>query len=175
VFLAISIASREWMHCLHFIVPIAGFLLGILLAYIARTPPMRQRLRRPSLACLVLEILILVMLSVLPASFPDMVLLPLIAVAAAVQNTSFQQLESWNYNSVMTTGNLRRFAESLYAGTIGHKQRTVPRETRLFGLICLAFFVGAGIGALATPHLHNMALWLPIAVLLAALGLCARN
>jgi uncharacterized membrane protein YoaK (UPF0700 family) len=75
----------------------------------------------------------------------------------------------------MTTGNLRRFAESLFRGTIPTRDTNALREARAFGIICLAFFAGAAIGSLATPRLHNSALWLPIAALFAAFYLCSNR
>ncbi len=112
------------------------------------------------------------MVSILPVSFPDMLLVPGVALVAAMQNSSFTKIESWTYNSVMTTGNLRHFAETLFGGLIPVRDGKALREAGIFGAVCGCFFAGALVGAIVTPHMHNGAVWLPIGALSAAFYLC---
>jgi uncharacterized membrane protein YoaK (UPF0700 family) len=175
VFLAVFIASAQRRSALRPVPSILAFLLGVFLAQLVRRPKSRMPLLRPALACLSLEIFVLMIVSLLPRSFPDMILVPAIALVAAMQNSSFTHLESWVYNSVMTTGNLRRFAESLFNGTMLGRNMDALRQARVFGVICLCFFAGAAVGAFATARFHNSALWCPIAVLCVALYLCRER
>ncbi len=66
VLLGMSIASANWTLALRRIPPILAFLLGVFLAQRLRQPILRRRLLRPALACLSLEILFLMTVSVLP-------------------------------------------------------------------------------------------------------------
>ena len=127
---------------------------------------------RAALFSLAIEILTLAILAFMPGSFPDIPIVLTIAFVAALQNSSFTQVGALAYNSVMTTGNLRRFAESLFIGTLPRRDSTALRQARVFGGICLAFLVGAGIGGLVTPWTGNAALGLPVAVLCVTLLLC---
>jgi uncharacterized membrane protein YoaK (UPF0700 family) len=172
VFVAIFVASAQWMSALHIVPTILAFMLGVFLAYRARHPVFLRSIRRPALLCLILEIVVLAIVSVLPGSFPEIILVPGIALVAAIQNSIFTNVESWTYNSVMTTGNLRRFAESLYSGAVFKLDPKALGEACVFGSICLCFAFGAGTGALVTHRSHNSALWLPIAGLAVACYLC---
>lgn len=172
VFLAYSLVSAHWSVALHVLPPILAFLLGVFVAQLAQKPILHRLVYSPVLNWLALEILVLVVVSVLPPSFPDMLLVPCIALVAAIQSSSFNRVECWTYNSAMTTGNLTRFVESLYNGLILKRDPEAPHQARVFALICLSFFAGGVIGAFATWRLHNLALWLPIIALSAALYLC---
>jgi uncharacterized membrane protein YoaK (UPF0700 family) len=152
VFLATFIASAQWISALHILPTILAFMFGVFLAYRARNPVFLRSIRRPALVCLILEIGFLAIVSILPGSFPAIILVPGIALVAAIQNSIFTQVESWVYNSVMTTGNLRGFAESLYSGAVFKRDPKAMREASVFGAICFCFGLGAGIGALATHH-----------------------
>lgn len=172
VFLAYSLVSAHWSVALHVLPPILAFLLGVFVAQLAQKPILHRLVYSPVLNWLALEILVLAVVSVLPPSFPDMLLVPCIALVAAIQSSSFNRVECWTYNSAMTTGNLTRFVESLYSGLILKRDPEALHQARVFALICLSFFAGGIIGAYATSWLHNLALWLPIVALGAALCLC---
>jgi uncharacterized membrane protein YoaK (UPF0700 family) len=175
IFLGVFAAAGEWDRALRHVAPLAAFFTGVFLAHVLRLPAMRRRLRSQALACLGLEILFLIAGSLLPTSFPDLVLVPGIALVAAMQNSSFDRLESWSYNSVMTTNNLRRCAEGLFTAALRGGDPAALRQARLFGIICLSFLAGAIAGAFSTARLHNTALWVPIALLSGAFALCLRR
>jgi uncharacterized membrane protein YoaK (UPF0700 family) len=174
MFLAVFTAAGEWDKALRHVAPLAAFFTGVFLAQVLRLPGMRWRLRSAALARLGLEILFLIAGSLLPPSFPDLVLVPGIALVAAMQNSSFDRLESWSYNSVMTTNNLRRFAEGLFTAALRGGDPAAVRQARLFGIICLCFLAGAIVGAFSTARLHNTPLWVPVALLGGTVGLWLR-
>ncbi len=172
VFLAISAACGMVMGSWHYLLSISAFLVGIFLAYLLRRGGRRLPFGNTAMACLLLEIFFLAIVSFLPESFPDVILVPGIALVAAMQNSSFTHLKGWTYNSVMTTGNLRHMAEAFFAGTVPRRNSEALHEAGAFGIICFSFVIGAAVGALATPHWHNQSLWLPIITMLAALLIC---
>ena len=172
IFLGFYAAAGKWDEVIPHLLPILTFLVGVLIANWMRLPKVLRHLSRPALTCLSLEIIFLIFASFLPASFPDLILVPGIAFVAAMQNSSFTLLETWTYNSVMTTGNLRRFAEALFGGILPIHDPAQLRQARHFGLICLCFFAGAIFGGLTTARWHNYALWIPVIFLAAAFFLC---
>lgn len=175
VFVAIYTARGDWGDVIRHILPIIAFLIGIFVAHAMRLPKARKYLPAPALTCLAIEAISLLIASFLPRSFPDLLLVLGISFVAAMQNSSFTRLELYTYNSVMTTGNLRRFAEAFFRGTMPEYDPVALREARLFGLICLCFLAGAAIGALCTIHLHNFALWVPTGMLILAFYFCMRH
>ena len=165
VLLGVFGAAGNWSQAFRHIPPIIAFLLGVFAAHlIGRTSP-RPLLRYPGLACLLVEILFLCGAAWLPASFPDIGLVLGLSFVAALQNSSFPTIEDWAYNSVMTTGNLRRFADGLFLAFQPGQRGEGLRQARAFGLICVHFLLGAIAGAACTPRLGNFALLVPAALL----------
>jgi len=158
-------AAGDGRAVLSHIPPIIAFLAGVFMAHRIRLPHSRKYLTSPALACLFIEIVFLMAAAFLPASFPDILLVLGITFVAAMQNTSFNRLGPWTYNSVMTTGNLRRFAEAFFKATMRNPEPGSGREARAFGLVCCCFLAGATLGAFTTPLLLNLSLWIPVILL----------
>jgi len=175
VLLGVFTAAGEWQQAINHIPPIIAFLAGVFLAQSFRLSAPRIGMRWPPLMTLLLEIAFLVIIAFLPRSFPDIWIVLSISFAAALQNSSFTRVRNWSYNSVMTTGNLRRFAESLFAGTLPRRDSVMLQQARIFAAICLCFLAGAFLGGLSTGGLHNAALWIPTAVLSVTLWRCLRR
>jgi uncharacterized membrane protein YoaK (UPF0700 family) len=171
VLLGVFTAAGDWRQAFNHIPPIVAFLVGVVVAQAIRLPHVGTRW--PALLALILEISVLAAITFLPRTFPDIWIVLSISFAAAVQNSSFARVLDWTYNSVMTTGNLRRFSEALFAALLPGRSPEMSRQVQVFGLICLSFLDGALIGGLLTPWLGNVALWVPVAVMLAALALTA--
>ncbi|MDN5288544.1 MAG: putative rane protein YoaK, family [Mucilaginibacter sp.] len=175
VFLGMYLATGKWQQAMQHIPPIVAFLAGVFIAYRMHLPSVLKYLPKPALTCLGFEIIVLTAASFLSNSFPDIPLVLGISLVAAMQNSSFTKLESWTYNSVMTTGNLRRFAEAFFRGTMPGLNPIALREARLFGFVCVCFFIGAILAALTTPRLHDYALLIPAGVLFIAFIICWRR
>ena len=165
VLLGVFGAAGNWSQALRHIPPIIAFLLGVFSAHLIGRASPRLLLRHPGLACLLLEILFLCGAAWLPPSFPDLWLVLGLSFVAALQNSSFTTVEAWSYNSVMTTGNLRRFADGLFLAFQPGQRGEGLRQARAFGIVCAHFLLGAIAGAACTPRLGNLALLIPAALL----------
>ncbi len=170
ILLGVSATAGDWRQAFNHVPPLVAFLLGVWAAQALRLP--RVDPRWPALLSLMLEIVVLAAIAFLPRSFPDIWIVLSVAFTAAVQNSSFTKVRGWAYNSVVTTGNLRRFAETLFAGTIPRRNEVMREPTGLFGAICLSFLIGALAGGLATARLYNAALAIPVLVLVFVLWRC---
>ncbi len=170
VLLGIYSVAGNWRQASMHIFSIAAFLMGVYIARRVRLAGSEKYFHNFKTASIVLEILFLAIISLLPAAFPDIILVLAISLVAALQNSSFTKLEDLTYNSVMTTANLRRFAESFYEFSASRNPES-KKGIKLFGLICLSFLAGAIVGGIATVHWHNEALWIAILSLIFALAL----
>jgi uncharacterized membrane protein YoaK (UPF0700 family) len=173
VLLGVSAATGHWGQALNHIPPLIAFLVGVFVAQAIRLP--RLDTRWPALLSLSLETVVLAVIAFLPRSFPDIWIVLSIAFAAAVQNSSFTKVRGWAYNSVVTTGNLRRLAETVFAGTVPRRDSQMLAQAWVFGAICLSFLTGALAGGLSTGWLHNAALAIPVLVLGFVLWRCCRR
>jgi len=173
ILLGVSATAGDWRQALNHVPPLVAFLFGVWAAQALRLP--RLDPRWPALFSLMLEIVVLTGIAFLPRSLPDIWIVLSIAFAAAVQNSSFTKVRGWGYNSVVTTGNLRRFAETLFVGTVPRRNVEMRDQAGVFGVICLSFLVGALAGGLATAWLYNAALAIPVLVLGVVLWRCRRH
>jgi uncharacterized membrane protein YoaK (UPF0700 family) len=175
VLMGVKAAAEDWRAAFNHIPPLFAFTAGVFMAQAIRLPFPRLDARWPALLSLILEIVVLTVIAFLPRGFPDIWIVLSISFVAALQNSSFTRVRSWSYNSVVTTGNLRRFAEQLFAGMVPRLDRQALEQAGVFGAICLAFLVGALAGGLTNGGLHNAALSIPVLVLIYVLWRCWRT
>jgi len=167
VLLGLFAAERKWPQAIAHVPPIAAFFCGVFLAQALRVGA-GHRAARLSLA---VEILLLGAVAALPRGFADWPIVVGIAFVAAFQSSSFQKVEGAGFSSVMTTGNLRRAAEALFAGVTGRGEDGALRLAAVFGTVCVTFALGAALGAFCTAWFGNLAVLVPMGLLLGAMVL----
>ena len=175
IFLGIEAAHRNWNQIIPHLVPILGFLFGVL-----TSKHLRSRLGIHSLlVSLVFEIVTIFALGWFAYTFPPMAFTGIIAYVAAVQVASFRRVDRFAFNSTFITGNLRDVAEGLYDAlipTASSETREKGRaEARDLGLISLCFLAGAVLGAWAAPRFSDRSLWLAEPLLIAVAIHCGRH
>jgi uncharacterized membrane protein YoaK (UPF0700 family) len=89
---------------------------------------------------------------------------------AAMQTAIFTKVEAVTYSSAMITGNLRQVIEGLFAVVSG--QFCSLRRPGIFAALCVAFGIGAAVGAYAMKGIPDLALGLPVVALLIDLFRC---
>jgi uncharacterized membrane protein YoaK (UPF0700 family) len=99
---------------------------------------------------------VLVAVSFMPDNTAGYVVVLLVSFVAAVQNSTFDTLRKWPFNTITLTGNLRTMTRSLYRAKVLHAKGEVDKA-RSFGVVCLAFLIGAVIGALVSASWGNRA------------------
>jgi uncharacterized membrane protein YoaK (UPF0700 family) len=167
VLLGVFAAGGDWLGAVRHVLPILAFFVGVGIAERIGNPPVGRRLQRPQRFALMLEIAVLAVVGLLPGSFSNTVVILAVAFVAALQSTVFGKIGGWSVNTTMTTGNLRTAAASAYRMLL-RGERDAPAQALAFGTVCVAFLLGAGLGALLTRWLHNHAAW-GVCVLLSAL------
>lgn len=175
VLLGIYAASGQWEKSLRHVPPILAFFVGVFVAYRLRVHESRRSRQRTALLSLLIEIVFLLVVAMLPRNFPDLPIVLGVAFLAALQSTSFARVEGLPYSSVMTTGNLRRTAELLFAGVFPPGDALALHQARLFMMVCSSFAIGACAGGFSTAKAGNLAVLLPALALLLALVRCVRQ
>lgn len=164
VLMAISAARGEWAQALRHVPSILAFCLGVAAAEGLR------RLRRPPLGLstpafvLLVEACLLFLVGSLSPVVPDQLVIIVVAFAAALQLSSFGLLHRWNYNSTMTTGNLRTAVQSTMRWLIDRKPDARAEALNLGGVI-VGFAVGAAAGGVLSVLLHHQAIWIAAVLL----------
>ena len=171
VLLGVAILHHDYAQALRHLLPLLGFVTGIFFANI-----LDRSLKHHAVTVgLVCEISALFVASFLPGSFPDLAFVPIIAIVAAYQITSFRQVDTYAYNSTFITSNLRTAVDGLYDALTPAKRKAGLRKFRELSCIVLAFLGGAIAGAILSPHLYNHTLWLINLPLIAVLILTVYN
>ena len=167
VFLGLALAHADWLGAARHLPSIAAFAAGVTVAKLLGVKPEKHRFHA-TLLCQAIELAALVALSLAGTRLPDHLIVPILAFVAALQNTSFNRIGEWSFNSVMTTGNLLNALSGL-VDWARRQQMPGSRDKALsLGAIILSFFLGAIAGGWFTLHSPPHAL-LP-GVALVALG-----
>ncbi|WP_347335855.1 YoaK family protein [Bradyrhizobium liaoningense] len=158
-------STGNWDDALHFVPPILAFAVGILFAAWLRGVAGQ----RASAISTLVEILSLVAVGVLHNRLPDLAGTLGISFVAAMQTAVFTKVEGVAYSSVMITGNMRQAIEGVYIALSGGGPL---RRSGIFAALCVAFGVGAAVGAFATKGIPDLTLGIPVAALLIILLRC---
>ena len=158
--------AGEWARAFHFVPPMLAFAVGIVMAACLR----RATGERASAISTLIEIVMLVTVGILHNRLPDLAGTLGISFVAAMQAAIFTKVEGVIYSSVMITGNLRQAIEGLFAVVSG--QFGSLRRPGIFAALCVAFGIGAAVGAYATKVIPDLALGLPVVALLIVLLRC---
>jgi uncharacterized membrane protein YoaK (UPF0700 family) len=171
VLVGVFAARGDWADAARHIPPLLAFVLGVATVETMRHPRVEPLVRWPYRVALVAEIVVLAVVGALPHWFSSTAIVLLIAYVAAVQNSTFGTVRSWTVNTTMTTGNMRTAVRAAHRAVFLHggDRADQAEQARSFGAICLAFLVGAGLGALVTAHWDNKAAWVVDILLLTGL------
>jgi uncharacterized membrane protein YoaK (UPF0700 family) len=156
----------EWERAVQFVPPMAAFMAGIVVAAWLR----RSWGGRASAISTLIEILLLVAVGILHNRLPDLAGTLGISFVAAMQTAIFTKVEGVTYSSVMITGNMRQAIEGVFAVISG--QTSSLRRPGIFSALCVAFGIGAAVGAYATKVVPDLALGVPVVALLIVLFRC---
>ncbi len=174
VLLGISCFSRSWSTAPRLLPAILAFVVGVSVSQAMQLRSKRRDVSAPYPAVLGLEIGVLLVLSLLPATTADILFTTSIAFAASVQVQTFREVNGYSYNSTFTTGNLRTLSEAAFTWLFEGCNQAAGRVVRDFSAVCAAFLVGATAGGYSAQALGNRALWCDI-VLLALVAIRVRS
>jgi uncharacterized membrane protein YoaK (UPF0700 family) len=166
VLFGVRAAAGNWISAWQTIPPILAYMFGVAVARLLRVRPQKHTFRA-TLICQALELLVLLVLLFFGKFVPDLCAVPLIAFSAALQNTSFSNIGPWQFNSAMTTSNLRNAVSGWVQLTLGETDPKLRGEAIVGSVILLCFVAGALLGGVCTLRLPTCPL-LPAVVLATA-------
>jgi uncharacterized membrane protein YoaK (UPF0700 family) len=168
VFLWVYLTGGEWGKALHYVPPLFAFVLGVVMASCLRKVAPQKA---PEISILT-EIVFLFIIAILHNRLPQVAGTLGLSFVAAFQPVSFPKVEGWSYSSVMATSNFRYTIEGLFAAFAGSSEARPFRRPYAFGATCVAFGVGAAIGAIVTEVTRAYSLAIPATLLVIVLLLC---
>ncbi|WP_238985056.1 YoaK family protein [Bacillus kwashiorkori] len=174
VLLGVSLASGEWKQMLNYIPPIGAFIVGVLVSETFKRPKVKYYVYSSRRAVLLLEFFVLVIVGFLPQSVPNIIITVCIGFVSSLQISTFNKLDKWNYNSTMTTGNLRTATQAAYKVFV-EKNKEAVAQFKEFSVVILSFLLGAILGSITTLHLGDKSIWLAAIIIFISLILYHKD
>ncbi|MGD0633574.1 MAG: YoaK family protein [Beijerinckiaceae bacterium] len=167
--------TQSGSKALAYVYPLLAYVVGVIAANLLGRPGVRRRLPASlHFITLLAEITVLAIVPFLPGSLDDHILVSVITVSTAMQNTSFRNIGTRTYNSVIMTGNLQSFSNALALG-VWPGDRAAREQVLDLGLVIASFVLGAALGAYVTPRFQNFATLVPAILLLALAAALFRS
>lgn len=166
VLLAIRAAEGDWRGAGHYLVPVAAFAAGVLVAEALKERTPATRLLHWRQAVLAVEMAVLAAAACIPLGAGDAAVNVLVSFVCAMQVEAFRKVRGHAFASTMCTGNLRSGTEAFWRGA--RKQDPAALETaRCYFAVIGCFIAGAALGGLLLPHMGR---WTVLAAVLLQLG-----
>jgi uncharacterized membrane protein YoaK (UPF0700 family) len=166
VLFGVRAAAGNWTAAWETLPSILAYMCGVAVARLLRVKRQKHTFRA-TLICQALELLVLLVLLFFGRFVPDLCAVSLIAFSAALQNTSFSNIGPWEFNSAMTTSNIRNAVSGWVQLALGETDPKLRGEGIVGSVIFLCFVAGALLGGVCTLRLSAYTL-LPAVVLAAA-------
>jgi len=165
VLFGVRAAAGDWTSAWKTLPPIFAYMCGVAIARVLGVHPQKKTFRA-TLICQALELFVLLVLLFFGRFASDFCAVALIAFSAALQNTSFSTIGPWQFNSAMTTSNLRNAVSGWVQLALGETDPKLRGEAIVGSVILLCFAAGALLGGVCTLRLPACPL-LPGVVLVA--------
>lgn len=174
VLFAVSASGREWTRAVHYLPPIGAFAAGVVVARLLGLK-LVERALTATVLCQVLECVVLIGVSVAGDRLGSAWVVPLLAFCSALQNTSFDSIGPWTFNTAMTTGNLRSGVSGLVLWMAGKEPEANRHSSAVSLSVMFCFASGALLGAFCTRWIGERALAACVVLVLAGIALTYRE
>lgn len=143
VLLGITLINGDYVHFVHYLIPIIAFSFGILM-----TECLLKYLSGSFyIWVLITEIVILFIIAFLPDGIPQVIVTAAISFMCSIQIGSFKKICGAPYTSTMCTGNLRSAMGLLFVAISAKDSESLVQSLRYLAII-LFFCIGAAVGAI---------------------------
>ena len=170
VLLGVYAATGQWQSALNHIPPILAFVIGVFLAEAIKRNQLPVRYLDWKRIILMIETIVLFLIGFIPSSAPNVIVTATVSLVASIQVSSFRKLVDSQFNTTMSTGNLRSASQALFLAITQKDTDAAIRSIRYF-LVILSFLSGALTGGIITSHIGIKAVWCTIVLLIAAVVL----
>lgn len=170
VLLGVYLSTGKWRSALEHIPPVLAFIVGVFLAEAIKRNKSPVHWMDWKKNILIFEAVSLFIIGFIPSSAPNVIVTATVSLVASVQVSSFRKLVDSQFNTTMSTGNLRSASQALYLAITRKDTAAAIRSIRYF-IIILSFFLGALTGGIITLLFGIRAIWSTIVLLTFAIVL----
>ena len=167
--LAVNLGCGDWQKAAYYLIPMGAYFAGTVISELIPKPLRRFGLMRWDTVLTLVEMVIVVILGLIPATAPHQISQVIISFVCAMQYNTFRQAEGIPMATVFCTDHMRQFGASLTkwlrkddnAAAMGEKAAA-------HGLMLLCFALGALSAALLSRWLGVRTVWcalIPLGIL----------
>ena len=167
VLLGVYLSAGRWQSALKHVPPVIAFIVGVFLAETIKRNNSPIHYLGWKRIILIFETIILFIIGFIPSSAPDVIVTATVSLVASIQVSSFRKLVDSQFNTTMSTGNLRSASQALYLAITQKDTDAAIRSIRYF-IIIFSFFSGALTGGIITSLFGIRAIWSTIVLLIFA-------
>ena len=167
VLIGVYAATGKWQLALNHIPPIISFIIGVFLAEAIKRYQSPVHYLDWKRMVLIVETIVLFLIGFIPSSAPNIIVTATVSLVASIQVSSFRKLVDSQFNTTMSSGNLRSASQALFLAITQKDSSAAIRSIRYFSVI-FSFFSGALIGGFITSLIGIKAIWSTILLLIFA-------
>lgn len=149
VLLGINIAQGSYAKALQYLLPIAAFSIGILIAETVKSKLNKNLHIHWRQIIIAAEIILLFTAAFIPEGQNNIIVNTMVSLVCALQVESFRVINGNAVATTMCTGNLRSGTQLLFIGITAKNKPAIKQCLNYYGII-LFFIIGAIAGALLT-------------------------
>jgi uncharacterized membrane protein YoaK (UPF0700 family) len=154
VLLAIKLSEGDFKAAGIYLIPIAAFIAGVLIAEYTRKKLGGISKLHWRQAIILFEISIILLVSFIPVGPMNDIVNILVAFVSSLQVQAFRKVNGNAYATTMCTGNLRSASEELHRFIQYKDKIALGKSAQYYGII-LFFIIGAFLGSIATNIYGN--------------------
>jgi uncharacterized membrane protein YoaK (UPF0700 family) len=155
ILFGIKLARGNFWQAFCYFLPIAAFILGIIIAEVIKCISVNKHLHWKQIVIMI-EMMTLIVVGFIPPGRGDIIANVLISFVSSLQIESFRKVVGNAYATTMCTGNLRSGSELLFQFIKTKDKAYLIRSKQYFGIIGF-FIVGAVLGLIVTNHFGTKA------------------
>ena len=171
--MALALGRGEWSRGLYYLIPFTAYLLGAMVSEALPTGIRHRRMLRWDTLLIGFEILVLLLMGLVPPSWPVQIVQVSINFIASMQYNTFRQAEGIPMSTTFITNHVRQMGVQAVTSLHRHDRAAGGRALRHL-LMIFMFFPGALILAPLCASLQEKAIWVAALPLLVCFAILAR-
>lgn len=147
VLLAIKLSENKFKEAGVYLIPIASFIVGILIAEYIRKKITTNHWFHWRQIIVLFEFCIILLVAFIPGGSMNGIVNVLVSFVCSMQVEAFRKVNGNAYATTMCTGNLRSASEHIYHSIVYKDRSALNKSIQYFG-ITLFFIIGAFFGSI---------------------------
>lgn len=169
VLMGLNISQKNLSNTIHYMIPIAAFILGIVFSELIKSKFKQNSLIHWRQIVVAVEVVVLTVVAFVPKGNNDLIVNSAISFVCALQFECFRK-----YTTTMCTGNLRSATEQLFLYKHTKNIQDLTKSLELYGII-LFFIVGVILGTVLTNLIMERAVLVSCIILTVVFGTMFRK